>query len=186
VQLFSATNQEFYHVTAKSAEKNAGYYVKYCWQNCASCNTVYARNDQGTQGTNLFCFYNTPLNLSNWGWTMKLTGPATFSWPLYAGNPDCDPLHAPVGHFDGTYDGTTLHVAYFLDPGYTLDETHLWVGQASTNAHPYLYWKNNKYVASPGQYTYNNVFEEGVYKDFSASGTIYIAAHAKVCGVFPW
>ena len=191
VQLYSATNAEFYHVTAKSAAKNAGYYVKYCWQNCSSCNTVYARNDQGVQGTNLFCFYNAPLNLSNWGWTMKIdppVAPATsvsISWPLYAGNPDCAPMHDPVGVFEGTYNGSTLHVRYALNPGYSLDETHLWVGKA-TNAHPYLYWKNNKYVAAPGNYTYNNIFVAGQYKDIPATGTLYIAAHGKVCGVFPW
>ena len=160
------------YVSAKSLLKGMGYWFNYCMQAC-NHETAYAR---GLGGGNAFCFYDAPLNLKNWGWTNVLV-PTTgeFSWPIYYGNPSCVGIESHlVGHFTGTYDGTTLHVMYDLLPGYTLEETHLWV-----NA-DYMYKQKGKYVASPGKYTYNNVFEEGVYKDFPATGTIYVAAHAVV------
>lgn len=187
-EIVNSSTLEHKYVSAKvtTGLKHYGYYLNYCMQQCGSCETVYARGDNGG-GVTRYCFYNAPLNLNNWGWTHKLDpagGPISFSWPIYAGNPSCDPMNEPVGYFTGTYDGSILHVMYDLAEGYTLDETHLWVGQASTNAHPYLYWKNGKYVAAPGKYTYNNVFEEGVYKDIPVSGIIFVAAHGVACGVF--
>jgi hypothetical protein len=177
-------------VSAKQTFKHPVYWLKYCFQNCIipSCNTAYAKGEGS--GVTPYCFYNSPLNLNNWGWTNKIVGASStniiqINWPMYAGNPSCEPLHDPIGYFKGTYNGTTLHVMYDLNDGFTLDESHLWVGLAAST-HPYLYWKSGSYVAAPGKYTYNNVFTEGVYYDISVSGTIYLAAHAKVCGEYPW
>lgn len=184
-EIVNDANPELHtYVSAKitSGLKHYGYYFEYCMQDCLTCETAYARGENVAGKVTRYCFYDPPLNLNNWGWTHKLVPAAgqtiEFSWPIYAGNPSCNPMNEPVGYFTGTYNGTTLHVMYDLMDGYQLDETHLWVGN------DYLYKNKKKYVAAPGQYTYNNVFEEGVYHDFPASGTIYVAAHAVVCGVF--
>jgi len=175
------------YVSARSLLKGMGYWFTHCIQEC-KCETAYARGT-ATDGS-VYCFYNSPLHLNNWGWSNKLVQPGPtatqtlydFEWPIYAGNPSCDGISSHlVGYFKGTYDGTTLHVMYDLSDGFELSETHLWVDDE-------IMYKNKqgKYVATPGQYTYNNMFEEGVYKDFPVSGTIYIAAHAVVCGPYGW
>jgi hypothetical protein len=174
-------------LSARANTKCFTYYFQYCLQNCApTCNTAYAMGDDGVSPN---CFYNTPISLNNWGWLNLITPSiGSFSWPLYAGNPDCAPLHDPIGTFSGTYDGTTLTVMYDLNEGFTLDETHLWVGVTSTNSNPLLPWnkKQKKYQANPGGYTHNNVFVEGQSLSFPYTGNLYLAAHAKVCGQFTW
>jgi hypothetical protein len=178
------------YVSARSQFKGSGYWFTHCIQNCPviTCNTAYAKGN-GPAIAN--CFYNSPISLNNWGWSNKITPSiGAFSWPMYAGNPSCNALHEAIGTFSGSYNGTTLTVKYDLLPGFTLDESHLWVGvgEASNTNHPLLPWKSkqNVYIASPGQYTYNNVFQAGVSKSFPYSGTLYLAAHAKVCGEYAW
>jgi hypothetical protein len=177
------------YVSARSQFKGSGYYFTHCMQACVipTCETVYAKGT-ATDGS-VYCFYNSPLNLNHWGWTNKLvqpTPPATLIsydqvWPVYTGNPSCDGIAShQVGTVHVQYNGSELTVQYIIDAGFTLSETHLWVNV------DYLPKKKGKYVAAPGQYTYNGLFTDGLAHSVPASGTIYVAAHGVVCGEYAW
>jgi hypothetical protein len=183
VQTINSVTNEAIQVTAKSNFKNSGYYLTYCPKACETCETVYARGPEpaSTNPLTAFCFYNTPLNLNNWGWTNKIVQPYDQLWPVYAGNPSCEGIAShQVGTVHVNYAGNQLTVQYNIDPGFTLSETHLWVNSAP------LPKKNGKYVAAPGSFTYNGLFTDGQAHTVPATGPIYIAAHGVVCGVYGW
>ena len=94
---------------------------------------------------------------------------------LSAGADQCDISKGIlVGNLNVVYSGGTVTITYQLNPGYNLDETHVWIG---TNGNK-LPWKNGKWVTAPGQFNYNGI--NPVVKS-GLSGNIWIAAHAGVC-----
>jgi hypothetical protein len=134
------------------------------------CETAYAYG-----GSYATCFLNlSPISANNWGWTNNV-GPGTYNWPIYAGAGQCDISKGTlVGNLNVVYSGGTVTITYQLNPGYTLDETHVWIG---TNGNK-LPWKNGKWETAPGQFNYNGM--NPVVKS-GLSGNIWIAAHAGVC-----
>lgn len=134
-----------------------------------------------------FCFLNIPnLNSNNWGWT---NGPFTagqYTFDLYAGAGQCDRSRGTlVGKVTVSYNGLTAQVTFNTCGNYTLDETHLYVGADQ------LYMKNGEPTVAPGKFPYKHSDLGGVKSDtytITVSGSIYIAAHAKVLGPSeePW
>ena len=135
-----------------------------------NCETAYAYG-----GSYATCFLNlSPISANNWGWTNNI-GPGTYNWPIYAGAGQCDISKGTlVGNLNVVYSGGTVTITYQINPGYTLDETHVWIG---TNGNK-LPWKKGKWVTAPGQFNYNGM--NPVVKS-GLSGNIWIAAHSGVC-----
>jgi hypothetical protein len=90
------------------------------------------------------------------------------------------------------FDGTTAVVQFTTSTGFYLDETHLYLGAATVPTGP----SGNPTVA-PGQYPYiHSPLPDNTTEDtFPASeigtivtnpdGSIYVIAHATVCGDYP-
>lgn len=132
------------------------------------CETAYAFG-----GSVATCFLNlSPISANNWGWTNNI-GPGTYDWPIYAGAGQCDISKGTlVGNLHVVYSGGTVTITYQMDPGFTLGDTHVWVGSDP------LPTKKGKYVTAPGQFNHNGVNPVVVS---GLSGNIWIAAHAGVC-----
>ena len=132
------------------------------------CETAYAYG-----GNVATCFLDlSPINANNWGWTNYI-GEGSYDWPIYAGAGQCDISKGTlVGNLSVEYVAGTVSITYELDPGFTLDEMHVWVGTTP------LPIKRGKYVTAPGQF--NNNGENPVVVN-GLSGNIWIAAHAGVC-----
>lgn len=132
------------------------------------CETAYAYG-----GNVATCFLNlSPINANNWGWTNYI-GEGSYDWPIYAGAGQCNISNGTlVGNLSVEYFGGTVTITYELDPGFNLDDTHVWVGTTP------LPIKKGKYTTAPGQFNHN--FKNPVVVN-GLSGNIYIAAHAGVC-----
>lgn len=128
------------------------------------------------------CFINIKeLKSNNWGWTYKIPEPGVYTLTLYAGAGQCNlSKGTAVGTVTVNYSGTTVTVNYTPYPGYTFEETHVWIGSTP------LPYKNKKkpslgYTAAPGQFPY----KDGASVNVNGWNYIYVAAHAKVayqCG----
>jgi len=137
-----------------------------------TCETAYAfGSDLAT------CFLTIPNKVSNnWGWTNQISAAGTYTWPLYAGAGQCDISKGTlVGYLTVVYANGQATITYNTNTGFTLDETHLWVGKD-------LLPKNNKgkYVSNPGGYNYNGQNPAVV----NITLPFYVAAHAEVCGQY--
>ena len=135
------------------------------------CETAYAKASNG------ICFLTlSPISANNWGWTNLITpGYSNLSnpWPIYAGAGQCDISKGTlVGHLNVTYLSGTITIEYVIDAGFTLDETHVWVG---TNKLP---MKNGIYQTAPGKFNYNGVNPVVIT---GQTGNKYVAAHSGVC-----
>lgn len=132
------------------------------------CETAYAYG-----GNYATCFLNlSPRNANNWGWTNYI-GEGSYDWPIYAGAGQCNISNGTlVGNLSVEYFAGTVTITYELDPGFNLDDTHVWVGKTP------LPLKKGKYTTAPGQFNHN--FKNPVIVN-GLSGNIYIAAHAGVC-----
>ncbi|HCY74480.1 MAG TPA: hypothetical protein DHV28_01035 [Ignavibacteriales bacterium] len=131
------------------------------------CETAYAKASNGE------CFLSlSPISANNWGWTNQITGSGSWDWPIYAGAGQCDVTKGTlVGELHVSYNGTTVTIEYDLDAGYTLSETHVWVGTTK------LPIKKGIFVTAPGQFNNNGVNPVQV----NIAAPFYIAAHAGVC-----
>jgi len=138
-----------------------------------TCDTAYAYG-----GVYAHCFDE--FGFSNWGWT---NGPLTadfYEFPLYAGAGGCDITGLePVGTLTIDYNGSTAIVTYTMYNGYTMDDTHLYVGteELPTN-------KKGNPTVSPGQYPYSNNLNNATTDSYTitglSGGEIYVVAHAVV------
>ncbi|MFN5325523.1 MAG: hypothetical protein ACK5C5_11435 [Bacteroidota bacterium] len=148
----------------------------------ANCETAFAYGNASAT-----CFLNiddpcdSPNNAFNrWGWSNGPYAPGTYTMPLYAGAGQCNLSNGTnVGTVTVNYSGSTVTVSYSLTGAFNLDEAHVYVGN-NVLPGPTCDW-----TVAPGQYpvvaenlsgtsystTFNNV-----------SGSIYIVAHAVVCG----
>ena len=136
------------------------------------CETAYAFGDNLAT-----CFLDIPeANSNNWGWSNgPISDPSSYSWDIYAGAGQCDITKGTlVGTLDVDYSGGTVTVAYNIDTDFTLDETHLYVGNEILARD-----KNGNYTTAPGQYPYSG---EASYTIDGLSGDIYVVAHSVVCG----
>ena len=145
--------------------------------NIRTCGTAYA---YGSEGVNDYAICFDEFGFSDWGWT---NGPLTadfYEFPLYSGAGGCDITGLePVGTLTIDYDGSTAIVTYAMYDGYTMDETHLYVGteELPTN-------KKGNPTVSPGQYPYSNTLDNATTDTYTIedlSGDIYVVAHAVAC-----
>ncbi|MEZ5196180.1 MAG: hypothetical protein R2764_07225 [Bacteroidales bacterium] len=161
-------------VSAMIPTKTTSYYFDYCVQDCSEpeCETAFAYGEDVAT-----CFIDIPgVNSNRWGWSNgPITDPSSYSWEIYAGAGQCEIGKGTlVGTLDVDYSGGMVNVVYNIDPNFTLNETHLFIGD------DYLPKKGNKYKTAPGQYPYSG---ESSYS-IPATGPIYIVAHSVVCGYY--
>ncbi len=181
------------------AKQNSTYKIKVIIETkcyTMTCGTGYAYGNGIAT-----CFLNIPypgLCNSNWGWTNgKLTLNSTSftkNWPLYVGAAQCDlSKGTKVGTVTVSYNGATkkLTITYNLNSGYTLSETHVWVGTTYLPKDT----KYNCYKTSPGKFNYSHALSNYPNTDTYiidvsnvAGGCgnlygkqVYIAIHAGVC-----
>jgi hypothetical protein len=138
--------------------------------------TCFIGMDDGQGGT-----------FNRWGWTNGPLGEGTYYFDIYAGAGQCDISKGTlVGLLTVDYDGTTAVVTYNTCGGYTMTETHLYVGNDPLPwyDHPQDPSKSGWTIA-PGQYPYIHEGLPTVQQDIhtvSVTGEIYVVAHAVVWG----
>jgi len=171
--VYNTTTGQTYGVSAQSNSKTYGYYFDYCKQECGEpeCETAYAYGDDLAT-----CFLDIPeVNSNNWGWSNgPISDPSSYSWDIYAGAGQCDITKGTlVGTLDVDYSGGICTVFYNIDADFTLDETHLFVGDEM------LPRKKGQFTTAPGQFPYSG---QSSYTIDGLSGDIYVVAHSVVCG----
>ncbi len=110
------------------------------------------------------------LETERWGWQLAVQKGDHLDVPIYAaaGNNNIN-NGTLVGNLEVEYVNTTVSVSYKMLPGFTTDETHLYVGDV------YLP------KVSPG--TYGNTGTDTVYVvPVSGAETVYVVAHAVARG----
>jgi hypothetical protein len=170
------------HLFGTTSFKTSGYYIEYCEQTCdyPSCETAYAYGDGVAN-----CFLTIPgVTSNNWGWSNGPIGAGNYSWPLYAGAGQCNTGNGTlVGTLDVVYTPPTATVTYNVSSGFGLNVTQLYVGNQILPKD-----KKGKYTTAPGQFPYKHPNLNGASSDSytisGLSGSIYVAAHAEVCGIY--
>jgi hypothetical protein len=84
-----------------------------------------------------------------------------------------------VGVLTVNYNGSTASVSFNMASGFTMDESHLYVGSEP------LARNNGEYTVAPGQYPYIHDLTNATSDTYTISGLtgeIYVVAHAVVCG----
>lgn len=160
------------------------YYFNICVEPCqpsTSCETAFAWGDEYAT-----CFIDIPdLNGNRWGWTNGPLPAGNYDFEIWAAAGQCD---LSKGTFVGTlnieYDGSSATVTYSMVDEFTLNETHMYIGNEI------LPQKNNgQWTVAPGQYPYKDDDLNGAnthtYVADGLSGDIYVIGHAVVCGDFP-
>jgi len=138
------------------------------------CETAYAYGDGLAT-----CFLDIPgVKSNNWGWSNgPISDPSSYTWDIYAGAGRCDITKGTlVGTLDVNYSGGSVTVTYNIDPAFTLDDTHLYVGNEILARN-----KKGRYTTAPGQFPYSG---QSSYTINGLSGDIYVVAHSVVCGNF--
>jgi len=165
--------------SAKPSLKTDAWFVDFCIEPCEepSCETAYAYG--GDQDD---CFLNLNTQGNNWGWSNGGIPEGTYAWDIYAGAGQCDLSKGTlVGTLDIVYSYSTgvATIFYNIDAAYTLEETHLHIGETEATRLPLN--KKNKFITAPGKFEYSggNSF---VIEDLT--GPIWVTAHAVVCGDF--
>lgn len=141
-----------------------------------SCETAFARS-----ATHSSCFIGSPsLSTNRWGWTNGPIGPGSYSFPIYAGAGKCDIGKGTlVGSLAVTYNGASANVSYSMASGFTLDETHLYIG-----SEPFPRDPNGSFTVAPGQYGNIHDLTAASSDSFTVSGlsgSVYVIAHASTC-----
>jgi hypothetical protein len=143
----------------------------------AGCETAFAYGNSYAT-----CFIGSPwITTGRWGWTNGTLSTGDYTFYIYAGAGQCDLTKGTlVGTLDVEYDGSTAVVTYNMNTGYTMEETHLYVGNE-----PLPKDVNGNYTVAPGQYPYIHESLGGATSDTytvtGLSGDIYVVAHAVVC-----
>ncbi len=129
-----------------------------------SCETAYGK------GTTASCFLPT---FDRWGWTNAIT-PGSYTFELWAAAGQCKTSNGTlVGSVDVVYDGVNVRVTYNVVAPYRLEETHTYVG---TTMYPQVRrGRSTVSTVAPGSYYYAGPFN---------GRTVYVIAHAVVCGQF--
>lgn len=154
---------------------NWAMYFTYEIQECQSqsselqCETAFAYG-----GGLATCFLD--LGFSRWGWSNGPLGEGTYTFDIWAAAGQCDTSKGVlVGTLTVEYYSGTAAVTYTMYEGFTLDETHLYVGNEILPRDV----KGN-YTVAPGQYPYKDG-ASATYTVEGLSGDIYVVAHAVVC-----
>ena len=142
------------------------------------CETAFAYGGESIAT----CFSN--WGFARWGWTNAINGSISsiYELPIYAGAAQCDIEKGTlVGTLTITFtSATTVEVNYSMDNGYTMEETHLYIGSLALPS------DNGVFTLSPGLYTEIHDGLAGVGTDTYTltvpEGDLYVVAHAVVCG----
>ncbi|WP_417911250.1 hypothetical protein [Candidatus Electronema sp. PJ] len=123
------------------------------------------------------------LNTNRWGWQItvpEIVPPAAnveFSKDIYAGAGGNDTNKGTkVGTLQVAYNGSEVNVAFMMDSGYKMNETHLYVGNVTVP------------TAAPGQYGGSGPTSDPKDKEIvtytrpMSGAPVYVVAHAVVCG----
>ena len=146
------------------------------------CETAYAYDEDGT------CFLDIDIDgdgegdFSRWGWSIPVSEGTSESFDLYAAAGQCDlDKGTLVGSVTVSYADGSGTVTYTTADGYTLEETHLYIGEALLPVDV-----NGNFTLAPGQYPYTSDLD-GVGEDShdveGVSGDLNLVAHAVVCGL---
>ncbi len=142
-----------------------------------TCETAYAWGDGYARP------FTEIMEHAPWGWTNGPLGAGSYTFNIYAGAGGGQPADGTlVGWLTIDYDGATAIVTYDMAAGYTMDATHLYVGNAELPVK-----KNGKPTVAPGQYGNTHDLDEATtdsYEITGLTGDIYVVAHAVVCGLF--
>lgn len=150
-----------------------------------ACETAFARK---TALSHAFCFTQLDLNtdgkpdFNRWGWSNGplVDSPQMSYYNLYAAAGQCDPAKGVlVGRMDVQYLNGTVSIVISTISPYTLDETHLYIGDTVV---PVV---NGKATVAPGQYSYSHdltAAKADYYTINGVTGSIYLILHAVVCG----
>lgn len=147
-----------------------------------TCETAFAYG-----GNYASCFLDLDLDndgiddFNRWGWTTGPLQAGTYAFDIYTGAGQCDLSKGTlVGTLTVVYDGSKADITYTMNSGFTMDETHLYVGNEILARDV-----NGDYTVAPGQYPFINDELKGVTQYTcivnNLSGDIYIVAHAVVC-----
>ncbi|WP_298239467.1 T9SS type A sorting domain-containing protein, partial [uncultured Algibacter sp.] len=161
--------------------------VTYTWtiDEYDNCETMFARN-----GDDALCFLkdndgNGSGDFNRWGWTNLISQGTNYTMDLHAGAAHCNATEAnKVGTATVNYsDNGEITVQYELDPGYAMNEAHVYVG---CKLYPEKGGKKGGYTVAPGQYNYNPNSGLDYLDDFTvgpiyAQGDVYIIIHGVVC-----
>ena len=140
-----------------------------CEDQLGGCETAFAR---GVDGATCFAdiddAFGTDYDFSRWGWTIGPLSEGDYTYDVYAGAGQCDiSKGALVGTVDVSFNNGEVDVTYNIDPAYSVDETHTFVGST-----PVPFGKNGRPTVAPGQY----------YIEDNLGDEIFVIAHAVVCG----
>jgi hypothetical protein len=123
---------------------------------------------------------------NNWGWTngpFDTTFVTEVDATLWRGAAHCDTsAGTDVGNFHINIDGANVEMTFTLNPGFTLSKVYSHVGEEK------LPRKNpSTYTVSPGQFGFKDENAGGVttytHKISVDPGcSVYVAAHASICG----
>lgn len=116
------------------------------------------------------------LTKNRWGWAINLLAPGTTVYDIWAGaglNKTANGTKA--GTLTVAWDGANVTVTYQLFAGFTLEEVHVYAGDASPT------------TIAPGQYGFVDEPVGGTYSvtlplaDSNGTGGVWLVAHAAVC-----
>ncbi|WP_224487878.1 hypothetical protein [Robertkochia flava] len=139
-----------------------------------SCETLFAR---GTDEESR-CFSQD--GFSRWGWTLGPLSEGEYTFELYAGAGQCDIEKGTlVGHLTLNYSDGSASVTYEMLEGFTLSETHLYIGSV-----PYPEDNKGEPTVAPGEYPDQHELDNASGDSFQIdglSGEIYVIAHGVSC-----
>lgn len=131
------------------------------------------------------CFIGSDLLTTNrWGWTNGPLAEGDYTFDIYAGAGQCDLSKGThVGTLTVSYHGSTATVSYVMFSGFTLSETHLYVGSDPLASTVDRRTGAKEYTVAPGQYGNIHDLDAASSDTFvvgGLSGQIYVVAHAVV------
>lgn len=131
------------------------------------------------------CFIGSDLLATNrWGWTNGPLSEGDYRFDIYAGAGQCDLAKGThVGTLSVSYHGSTATVTYAMFSGFSLSETHLYVGSDPLASTIDRRTGAKEYTVAPGQY--GNIHDldaaaSDVFVVTGLSGPIHVVAHAVV------
>lgn len=121
---------------------------------------------------------------NRWGWTNGPLAEGSYTFAIYAGAGQSDITKGTlVGSLSVNYANGTAVVTYSMNQGFSMTETHLYVGTSALPTN-----RNGDTTLAPGQY--GNVREQlnyvstDSYSVSGLSGDVYLVAHAVVFGEY--
>lgn len=120
-------------------------------------------------------------DFSTTGWTNGPFGPGNYTFQIYAGASQCSPGTGTfVGYVFVNYDGEAAQVDYEIQAPFTLEETHLYLGNEILPRN-----ESGFFTVAPGQYPESHPVPDSPFSDsyfVNAAGDVNLVAHATVCG----